>query len=194
MCVARATAFHYAAVGTYSCKYSRVRCGTSSAHHYGYPLPNHRTRHGCRVPGLHYTTSRKKAAWVFGAFVLGLVVYLTTKHSYAAALACGAAGLGLAHVTILYLVVPNRARALYRQQKNLPTEHQVSWDDQCVYIHSERYNENLRWTDLLKAKENDALVLLYRSNYNLSMIPKRSFSDADTYAQFRGHLVPRLLA
>lgn len=30
---------------------------------------------------LHYTMSREKAAWVFGAFVLGLVGYLTTeKH------------------------------------------------------------------------------------------------------------------
>ncbi|MDY7509929.1 hypothetical protein [Ralstonia wenshanensis] len=28
---------------------------------------------------LHYTMRRKKAAWVFGAFVLGLVGYLTTQ-------------------------------------------------------------------------------------------------------------------
>ena len=144
---------------------------------------------------LHYTMSREKAAWVFGAFVLGLVGYLTTENTYAAALAGGAAGLGIAHLAILYLVVPNRARHLYRQQKNLHTEHQVSWDDQCVYIRSESYNENLRWADLVKAKENDALVLLYRSDYHLSMIPKRSFSgaDADAYAEFRGHLVPRFL-
>ena len=142
---------------------------------------------------LHYAMSRKKAAWVFGAFVLGLVGYLTTENSYAAALAGGAVGLGIAHVAILYLVVPNRARHLYRQQKNLHTEHQVSWDDQCVYIRSESYNENLRWADLVKAKENDALVLLYRSDYNLSMIPKRSFSGAEAYAEFRGHLVPRFL-
>jgi hypothetical protein len=52
---------------------------------------------------------------------------------------------------------------------------------------------NLRWADLVKAKENDALVLLYRSDYNLSMIPKRSFSGAEAYAEFRGHLVPRFL-
>ncbi|WP_343660657.1 YcxB family protein [Ralstonia sp.] len=142
---------------------------------------------------LHYAMSRKKAAWVFGAFVLGLLAYLTTKEPYAAALAAGAAGLGITHLAILYLVVPNRARHLYRQQKNLHTEHEVSWDDQTVYIRSDGYNENLRWSDLVKAKENDALVLLYRSDYNLSLIPKRSFSSADAYAQFRGHLVPRFL-
>lgn len=50
---------------------------------------------------LHYTMRREKAAWVFGAFVLGLVGYLTTENTYAAALACGAAGLGIAHLAIL---------------------------------------------------------------------------------------------
>lgn len=29
---------------------------------------------------LHYTMRRKKAAWVFGAFVLGLVAYLTAQR------------------------------------------------------------------------------------------------------------------
>ncbi|MCT7327459.1 YcxB family protein [Ralstonia mojiangensis] len=142
---------------------------------------------------LHYAMSGKKAAWLFGAFLLGLVAYLAAQNTYGAALAGGAAGLVIAHLAILHLVVPNRARHLYRQQKNLHTEHQVSWDDQCVYIRSDGYNENLRWADLVKAKENDALVLLYRSDYNLSMIPKRSFASADAYAQFRRHLVPRCL-
>ncbi|MGM3277399.1 YcxB family protein [Ralstonia sp. 24A2] len=142
---------------------------------------------------LHYTMSRAKAVWTIGAFALGVVAYIAAKNAYAATLAGGAAGLAIAQAAIRYLVVPNRAKRLYQQQKNLRSEFELSWDDQVLHIRSQDYNENLRWADLAKAKENEAMVLLYRSDYNLSIIPKRCFSSAEDYAQFRSHLVPRLL-
>ena len=142
---------------------------------------------------LHSRVTRRRAMWTAGAFVLGLVTYLATENTYAAGLAGFVACLVITHLATLYLVVPPMARRLYRQQKNLHFEHRVSWDDQCVYVRSENYNENIRWADLVKAKENEATVLLYRSDYNLNFIPKRSFPSADAYAEFRSHLVPRFL-
>ncbi len=105
----------------------------------------------------------------------------------------GSVGVAVLHVVVRYLLIPNRGRRIYRQQKNLQREYQFSWDDQGVSVHAEGYLENLRWADITKAKENEAMVLLYRSDYNFSLFPRRRFSSAEEYAQFRSHLVPRLL-
>ena len=142
---------------------------------------------------LHYTMSRAKAAWLAAAFVLGVAAYIATGSPYAAGLAGGSVGVAVLHVVVRYLLIPNRGRRIYRQQKNLQREYQFSWDDQGVSVHAEGYLENLRWADITKAKENEAMVLLYRSDYNFRLFPRRRFSSAEEYAQFRSHLVPRLL-
>lgn len=143
---------------------------------------------------LHYLMSRSRAAWIAVSFVAGVAAYIATRNPYAAGLAGGAVGLVALRIALYYLIIPNRGRRLYQQQKNLHLEYQFSWDDQGVYVHTENYQEKLLWADLSKAKENEAMVLLYRSDYNFSLFPKRCFASAEEYAQFRSHLVPRLLA
>lgn len=142
---------------------------------------------------LHYKMSRPKLAWLSGSFVLGVVGYVMTQNPYLAGLAGGAAGVALLHIVMRYLIIPSRSRRLYRQQKNMHLEYQLDWDDQGLNVRGENYHEYLRWADLAKAKENSEMLLLYRSDYNFSVFPRRCFSSAAEYAEFRSHLVPRLL-
>ncbi|WP_157771968.1 YcxB family protein [Ralstonia solanacearum] len=142
---------------------------------------------------LHYTMNRAKAVRTAMVLALAVATYVATKNPYAAALAGGAAGILVLHAVILYVVVPNRGKHLYQQQKNLHLEYPFTWDDQSVYVHAENYQEPLRWADLTKAKENEAMVLLYRSDYNFSIFPKRCFSSTEEYAEFQSHLVPCLI-
>ena len=44
------------------------------------------------------------------------------------------------------------------------------------------------WSDFLKAKENDELILLYINNVRYEIIAKRWFGDASGLNTFRAHL------
>lgn len=141
----------------------------------------------------HYRLKRTSLAWIAALFVLGVVGYVVTQNAYLAGLAGGAAGVAILQIAIRYLIIPNRCRRLFQQQKNLHLEYRLDWDDQGLNVRAENYHEYLRWADLAKAKENEEMLLLYRSDYNFSVFPRHCFSSAAEYAEFRSHLVPRLL-
>ena len=142
---------------------------------------------------LHYTMSRAKAAWLAAAFVLGVAAYIATGSPYAAGLAGARWAWPCCTSWSATCSFQIGAGASITNRRTCSAKYQFSWDDQGVTVHAEGYLENLRWADITKAKENEAMVLLYRSDYNFSLFPRRCFSGAEEYAQFRSHLVPRLL-
>jgi hypothetical protein len=86
------------------------------------------------------------------------------------------------------VVIPYRARRIYRQQRNLHLSHAFWWDDQMVYFRSEDTEGKMRWSDFTKIKENNNMLLLYHSDSLFNMLPKRCFSNGESLESFKSHL------
>lgn len=137
---------------------------------------------------LHYARQPGKSARCLLLGALGFGAYLASENIYVAAAAGGLVGLAVMQAALFFLYLPNRAKRLYRQQKNLHREYRFSWDDQGVFLQAEDYQEKIRWADLSKAKENRTLLLLYPSDHLFHVFPKRSFNNPEQFADFRSHV------
>lgn len=137
---------------------------------------------------LHTTPTRRR---MFVMFLLGsvsLVAWYASGLRALSAVAGGFIGVGVVQALTLWLYLPYRARRTYRQQKNLQRSHQFSWDDQAIFFHSEDYEGKIRWSDLLKAREDHSMLLLYQSDALFHLFPKRSFSSPEQFNEFRSHV------
>ena len=104
-------------------------------------------------------------------------------------LAIGAIGAGLAGgllagpvvaVVLRYLVVPRHVRRAYHQDADLQRPLFYSWDDQVVRGRNAVGHWERPWSDYVKFKEDEDLVLLYRSSVMFELFKKSWFeSDAD---------------
>ena len=90
---------------------------------------------------------------------------------------------------LLFLVIiPFRAKQIYRQQKNLHVPHYFSWDSDAIYFKSEDYEGKIRWSDFTKVKENRRVLLLYHSDVLFNIFPKISFDSPSDLEEFQTQL------
>jgi hypothetical protein len=92
---------------------------------------------------------------------------------------------GILLIAFRYVYVPSRHRRIFRQQKNLHVPYELSWSDTGFVATSERGSVRTAWTDVIKCRENEKLLLLYLSDVMFHILPKRSFPDDATGAQIR---------
>jgi hypothetical protein len=91
-------------------------------------------------------------------------------------------------VLLFFAIIPYRARRIYRQQKNLHRKHEFSWNEQFIHFHAEDYDGKIRWTDVMKARENRAVLLLYYSDSLFNLFPKHCFPSPEIFEEFRSHV------
>ena len=77
--------------------------------------------------------------------------------------------------------LPWKTRRLYKQQKSLQGELTFSFDEDGVTVQSENGSWRTAWTDYVRWKKNDQLVLLYLSDCMYHMIPKRFSTEAGDF-------------
>jgi len=139
---------------------------------------------------LHATPAPWLASGLLISFLV-LVAYCYAIDIISPSAAIGAVAAMFGWIVLLFFVIiPNRARRIYRRQKSLHREHAFHWDDQFLYFQSEDYEGKIRWTDFTKVKENRVVLLLYHSESLFNLFPRHCFPNREKFEEFRAHVAP----
>ncbi len=129
--------------------------------------------------GLHATWSlRRWLVHVALAFVAAVVLFVSFP-GWPAILAGGVLG-GAVGSLVCYglsrtFYLPWKARRMFAQQKSLHDGYELTWDEDGLSIRGRRGQGATPWSEYLRKKENERLVLLYQSDVLFQMLPKRAF-------------------
>lgn len=145
---------------------------------------------------LNYRWTTKKTIWVFGSTIVssvfsGLLWHFGPKL-LAVAVVFPLLGALIGDSVSRYIYVPWKARRVFRQQKSLRREFTLAWSEQGVYSKDSNGEYSSSWGDFLDWKESDQLFLVYISDINFYMIPKRAFADKAGLEDFRNYLVANI--
>lgn len=131
---------------------------------------------------LHSRWTKKRAWTTVVAALAGLALMATFNRWLLVAgggIVGGAVGGAIAYEAARRLVLPRRSRKLFAQQKNLRRPVEFSWDAHGLAYISANGSGNTPWTDYVKWRENERMLLLYHSDALFQMLPKRAFSNDD---------------
>ncbi len=95
---------------------------------------------------------------------------------------------GLFTVLLPVWWVPRLSKKIYKQQKDLRLETTSWWDDEKLYSSNAQGHANLTFSDMVKWRADENVILLYRSDHMFNFLPSRIFSDE----AHRGGLIRRL--
>jgi len=147
---------------------------------------------------LHHRWSRQKAMvailLIILAGVLCCLLWWQGIRSVAGGIVGGLIGGIIAGSITRYVYVPWKARRVFRQQKSFQREFTLSWDADGVHSKDANGEYSSGWSDFIRWRENERLFLLYLSDIQFYMIPKRAFSGEMEFKDFRAHLVRRVHA
>ena len=115
----------------------------------------------------------------------GVALLLTTGQRIGIGLLCIAVGGLLGETIQSRLLLPRQARRLFRQCAAYRQPFQYSWDEDCLSVTCESGNARRRWSDYVKYRENDRVLLLYHADNLFEMLPKAWFSGAEQMAGLR---------
>jgi hypothetical protein len=90
--------------------------------------------------------------------------------------------------------IASRARGLFRQQKTLRRPYQVTWDTAGVTFNGENGTSTIHWSDFHKTQELENQFLLFLSDANFLIVPKRVFPDSLMRDEFRDVVTQRVIA
>jgi len=76
-----------------------------------------------------------------------------------------------------YVLVPQRLAKLFAQQKDLSAPFEVEIDDAGFHFQNSYGDVRIPWGDFIKWKENQEMLLLYRSDVMFHMLPKCLFQN-----------------
>jgi hypothetical protein len=86
------------------------------------------------------------------------------------------------------------ALASFQRNPTLRRLTAAAWDEHGVTIQPANSSiERILWTELLRLRENERVVLLVQAGHMLHAIPKRAFPDRATLQSFRLLATPRKL-
>ncbi len=128
---------------------------------------------------------------------LVVVAVIIVVGTYAGGLLSAGAAIGgmvgmLGWLAILFfIIIPYRAKRIFRQQKSLHLNHKFWWDNEMVFFQSEDSEGKIRWADFTKVKENRKMLLLYHSDTLFNLVPKHCFSTREDLEAFKACLSGR---
>ena len=142
---------------------------------------------------LHRRWSRRKAIVVILlailAGALGWVLWRQGVRPIAGGILGGLIGGIIGGSIIRYFYVPWKARRVFRQQKSFQREFALSWNTDGVHSKDANGEYSSGWSDFTRWRENERLFLLYLSDIQFYMVPKRAFNSGVELNDFRDHLV-----
>lgn len=137
---------------------------------------------------LHATPKTSLSVFLLAVAVIVVVGAYAEGQLSAGAAIGGVAGM-FGWLAILYLVIiPYRAKRIYRQQKSLHLSHSFWWDNEMVFFQSQDSEGKIRWSDFTKVKENRKMLLLYHSDTLFNMVPKHCFAGPEDLEAFKSCL------
>lgn len=120
-------------------------------------------------------------------FIVGIASFFAFSARLGLVLVFAALGGLLGECIQSRLIMPARLRRRYAQMRGR-VDVTYAWNEEKLFLTSERGQVARSWTDFIKAKENDELVLLYINDALYEIIAKRWFGDAGDLDKFRGHV------
>ena len=138
---------------------------------------------------LHARPSGAKAALFLLVLALGGLYLYDQADITPGILIGGFVGGVLGFAAYYFVFLKYKCAKIYRQQKNLHTPYQFSWDNDGIYMKSEIAEGKMKWTDFTKRKENKTLFLLYHSDALFNIVPKSAFTNEQQLSEFSSHLV-----
>ena len=87
-----------------------------------------------------------------------------------------------------YVLLPNRIKKIFTQQKELSLPVEFEFTETGVHTSNELGNSTRPWTHFIKWKENKEVIMLYHSDVLFNMIPKRFFTDSQQIETFKSFL------
>src|ERR1043165_6510029 len=109
-------------------------------------------------------------------FVVGVVAYLLTSKMWAMIIAGGGVGGLIGEFFQSRIQIPARLRRLFSQTQG-HVDLTYSWDDDKLFLNSDRGQAARPWSDFPKARENGEVILLYYNDALFEIISKQWFRD-----------------
>ena len=78
---------------------------------------------------------------------------------------------------ITYVLVPRRARKLFRQQKALHAQASIGWSDEGFSYKSELTSSRHPWTHYRQWGENKDVLVMFLTDTQFNLVPKREIPD-----------------
>lgn len=120
-------------------------------------------------------------------FISGSVLFFAFSRRLGVILICATLGGLLGELIQSRFFLPSKLRRLYAQVRGR-VDVTYSWNEENLFLTSEHGQVTRSWSDFLKAKENDEVILLYFNDALYEIIPKRWFLGANNLHTFRTHL------
>ena len=83
-------------------------------------------------------------------------------------------------VLLTKVLVPYRARRIFRQQAGLHGPVELSWNDATLTYRTSRGDSAIPWADFRRRREDAKVILLYQSDALFNFIPRRVLSVSAT--------------
>jgi hypothetical protein len=91
-----------------------------------------------------------------------------------------------------HVMLPLRARRIFRQQRSMQEPFEVSYDGDGVRWESAVTTRRLPWHYYVRWAEDARYFLLYQSDWTLEVLPKRFFGGDEQISAFRDLLGERI--
>lgn len=153
------------------------------------PSPNERTAQVTLVAG-DYTAALRLVAlssWkrpiplivigVFAAAFLAMIVTGPDNNPERTSIGIGAlVGLFLLPFIVYFLILPLRARTIYKQQKSMQEPATISWDEAGYTARNAHVGGTMPWSQYFDWLENDRVIIIRQSPALFQMLPKSAIT------------------
>lgn len=140
---------------------------------------------------LHRRWSTKMWILVLGSslsYVVGGVLFLIFAPASAAMwgyiLFVGPAFVILLQAWMHFIWIPRYVRRRFKEQKSLQRSYAISWNDEKLTVDGEDAHVGTPWSDYLKWRDSEQVFLIYHSRLLFRILPKRTFPDRASIADF----------
>lgn len=123
---------------------------------------------------------------------MSLVLFFTAKGQYSDNTTL-LLGFALVAIPALqrFVLLPNRLKNIYRQQKDLHRPFAFEWNDTGYALESDHGSSRVPWSDVVRWREDKTVIIIYRSDVLFNLVPKRDLGPAELET-FRALLIQKI--